>query len=78
MKAQLNLRKGSSKEGFRILKRFGTMKEAREYLNEFLKDNVGYMPTAFPDVYKDNDTNTQLWLSKQFTPSGDYRYRKLK
>ena len=76
MKAQLNLRIGTSKEGFRILKRFSTMKEARSYLLSYVKVCIAYQPTADPDVFYNPDTNTQIWLSKQFTPTGDYRYRK--
>lgn len=75
MKAQLNLRRGHSKEGFRILKRFPNMQDARNYLQEFIRFNTNYRNTETPDVFYDDITKTQLWLSKQFTPTRDYRYR---
>lgn len=75
MKAQLNLRQGNSKSGFRILKRFPNMKEARSYLNTYVKVCNSYQPTADPEVYYNPETNTQIWISRQFTPTGDYRYR---
>lgn len=75
MKAQLNLRKGSSKSGFRILRRFSNIKEAREFLMEFLKSHTGFQPTEDTDVFYDIENGTHIWLSKQFTPTGDYRYR---
>lgn len=75
MKVQLNLRNGSKKAGFRILRRFPNMKVAREYLLDFIKSNTAYRPTEDPDVFYDNETHTQVWLSKQFAPTGNYRYR---
>lgn len=78
MKTQLNLRQGTTKEGFRILKRFPDMKAARVFLSDFIKSNTEYKPTADPDIFYDSKTRTQIWLSKQFAPTGDYRYRNPK
>lgn len=78
MKAQLNLRQGPSKDGFRILQRFPNMKEARRYLQSYVKVCNAYQPTSDPGVYYNPKTDTQIWLSRQFTPSGIYTYPRLK
>lgn len=75
MKVQVNLRKGSGKEGFRIVKRFFSKKEAKEFLVEYIKTNPGFKPTPEPEVFYNDKIKTQIWISKQFTPTGDYRYR---
>lgn len=75
MKTQLNLRKGPTKDGFRILKRFNSINEARQYLQDYVMSNAQYKPTDDPEVYVDPVTHTQIWISRQFTPSG-YRYVK--
>lgn len=75
MKTQLNVREGNKKEGFRIIMRFGTMKEAREFLKDYVRVCQAYQPTADPYVFYNPNTDTQIWISRQFTPTGDYRYR---
>lgn len=75
MKTQLNLRKGTTKDGFRILKKFESISEARKHLQKFIDENSRYKPTAVPEVFYDFETDTQVWISRQFTPSG-YRYNK--
>ena len=77
MKTQLNLRKGPKKEGFRIIKRFSCMKEAREYLKDYVKEN-NYQPSFDTDTFYDPENNTIIWISKQFTPTGIYTYPRNK
>ena len=78
MKAQLNLRQGRSKSSFKIIQRFSNMKEARKFLTSYVKGCNAYQPTSDPEVYYNPNTDTQIWISRQFTPTGDYRYRKPK
>lgn len=74
MKVQLNYRKGQNKEGFRILKRFSNLKEARDYLQEYTKGLPNFKPGVEPDTLYDSENNILIWISRQFTSTGYYTY----